>query len=304
MVGTDPADGTDAAAHERLGPVLRRALGGLSALSLPLGVLVAATSPWSVALAFGRGRFLADGMLHPAAVSLSLFLIGFFIQGLVQILFAAAFATHRSDLVNRVQMIGHLARAIAIVPMVSAFSYVGLVGSQVAMNVVIFVLLLAWAPREWALVGRPGALVRHVVASTLPAAVYLLFVAPRLPDPLAVGLLGQIAVLGSVSLVWMVIYAVLAIVLGVPGVDEVRRRLRAAAPAGSLLVLLGLALARPSALAAQASGAGPGWSPMREDHSAIAVIEWMEARGLVPAGASTGRPFPVAAAAGPSPGSR
>ena len=71
------------AVHRRLQPILRLALMGLAAISLPVTRFVGSTAPWSVALLFGRGRFLADGMFGPATVSLGLFSIGFFLQGLV-----------------------------------------------------------------------------------------------------------------------------------------------------------------------------------------------------------------------------
>ena len=291
-VGSGSPSAIDEAAHRRLGPVLRSALARLSAVSLPLALVVAATAPWSVAILFGRGRFLQDGMLRPAAVSLALFTVGFFLQGLVQLLFAAAFATRRSELINRVQLVGHLVRAAAIVPMVWAFSYVGLVGSQVAMNALVLCLLLFWAPRGWALVGPGRSLLRPLLASALPAVLYLAVVAPRLPDPLAVGTLARVGVLAAVGAGWMLLHGGLAVGLGLPGTAALRKRLRRAAPAAVMLLVLGMGL--PRAVAAQSPA---GWGPLPESHWSLAVLEWLEARGSSPAGASSARPVPAASAA-------
>ena len=305
-IGSDSAGATVAAdesaasvgadAHARLGPVLRETLGGLATISMPLAVMAAATAPWSVALLFGRGKFLADGMLGPAAISLALFLIGFVLQGLVQILFAAAFATHRSDLVNRVQMLGHLVRTVAIVPLVMTFSYVGLPVAQAGMNALVLALLVWWAPREWGLTGRVGPVVRHVVAAAVPTALYLILVAPRLPDPLSVGTLARFGILASIGIVWTLIHGALALALALPGTDALRRRLGRATPAALTVLALtfGVGAATPGRAAAQS---GAGWSAAPEGHWGLAVLEWLEARGALGAGTSTTRPLPAAAVA-------
>ena len=282
----------DEAAHRKLGPVLRSALGRLTTVSLPLSLVVAATAPWSVALLFGRGRFLQDGMIGPAAVSLELFAAGFFLQGLVQLLFAAAFSTQRSQLINRVQLIGHLVRAAAIIPMVQAFSYVGLVGSQVAMNALVLGLLLFWAPREWALVRPRSSLLRSLVAAVLPVALYLTVVSPRLPDPLTVGTLGRIGVLSAIGAGWVLLYGALALALSLPGTAALSRRLRGGAPA--VIALLILSAGVPRGAAAQSPA---GWGPLPEAHWSLSVLEWLEARGSVAAGASAARPVPAAGVA-------
>ena len=231
-------------------------------------------------------------MLRPAAMSLAIFTAGFFLQGLVQLLFAAAFATHRSQLINRVQLVGHLVRAAAIVPMVRAFSYVGLVGSQVAMNALVLCLLLVWAPREWALVGPGRSLLRPLLASALPAVLYLAVVAPRLPDPLAVGTLARVGVLSAIGVGWMLLYGVLAVGLGLSGTAELRKRLGRAAPAVFMFLILGAGLPRHAAAQSPA-----GWGPLPEAHWSLAVLEWLEARGSLPAGTSSARPVPAAGVA-------
>ena len=286
----------DADAHRRLGPVLRNALGSLAAVSLPLALVVAATAPWSVAMLFGRGRFLEDGMLRPAAVSLALFAAGFFLQGLVQLLFAAAFATHCSALINRVQLVGHLTRAAAIVPMVAAFSYAGLVGSQVAMNALVLGLLVLSAPRDWALLGRGRSFVRPLIASAVPAVLYFALVAPRLPDPLAVGTVARLGVLSAIGAGWTILYGLLALGLRLPGTEVLRKRLGRAVPSAVTMLALGLALGvgLPRHAAAQS---GPGWAPLPEGHWSLAVLEWLEARGSLAAGTSSARPLPAAGVA-------
>ena len=302
-IGPDPAGPGEAndleaevgaAAHARLGPVVRQALGGLSSLSIPLAAMAAATAPWSVALLFGRGKFLADGMLQPAAISLALFLVGFVLQGLVQLLFAAAFATHRSDLVNRVQMVGHLVRTVAIVPLVMTFSYMGLPAAQAGMNALVLALLVWWAPREWGLTGHAGALMRHVVAAAVPAALYLVLIAPRLPDPLAVGTLARFGILASIGIGWTLIHGMLAVALSLPGTEALRRWLGRAAPAALTVIvtIFGLALATPAHATAQT---GAAWSALREGHWSVRVLEWLEARGELGAGTSTTRPLPAPA---------
>jgi peptidoglycan biosynthesis protein MviN/MurJ (putative lipid II flippase) len=277
------------AADARVAPELGASLTALTALSLPLTLLVATTTPWIVALLFGRGRFLADGMLGPAAVSLSLFMIGFFLQGLVQILFSAAFATHRSDLINRTQLVGHLARAAALVPMVMWLSYVGLVGAQVAMNALVLGLLVLWAPREWGLRSLPRRLLRPLVAAVIPAVVFVSALSPRLPDPLSLGTGGRVAALAAIGAGWLLVYGALAAALRLPEAEAVVRRVRrrAVTAAGAVLVC--------SMLPGRAHAQTPaGWSPVGEGHWTLSVLEWMEARGELPVGASAVRPLPAA----------
>ena len=289
--GADAGGGSTAAAdaHARVGPPLRASLAGLTALSLPLTLLVAATAPWSVALLFGRGRFLADGMLRPTAVSLALFMIGFFLQGLVQILFSAAFATHRSDLINRTQLIGHLARAAALVPMVRWFSYVGLVGSQVAMNVLVLALFVLWSPRAWGMRVLPSQLLRPFIAAVVPALLYVAWVGPRLPEPLALGTAGRFAVMTAIGAGWLVVYGALAAALRLPEADTLRRRMRR--PAATAV---GVALACGVGHGRAAAQQSAGWSPVGEGHWTLPVLEWMEARGEIPVGSSAVRPLPAA----------
>ena len=206
----------------------------------------------------------------------------------MQILFAAAFASHRSDLINRAQLVGHLVRAAALVPMVIAFSYVGLVVSQVAMNALVLGLLVAWAPREWGLVGGGGGqLARAVTAAAVPAGLYLALVAPRLPDPLSVGTVARIGVMAAIGVAWLILYGVAATALRLPGTHGLRRRLRRrAVPARAALMVACLAL--PARAGAQARA---GWTPLPEGHWSLAVVEWMEARGELPAGTSSVRPI-------------
>ena len=291
--------------QRRLGVALREGMDGLAGLNLPVALFVALTAPWTVALLFGRGRFLQDGMLRPAATALAIFSVGFLLQGLVQLVFAAAFASNRSALVNRVQVVGHLARAAALVPLVKAFSYVGLVAAQVGMNALVLALLLAWSPRAWGLRRSPVPL--RAAAAALPATVlHLLVVAPRLPDPLALGTMGRLAVLAGLGLGWTALTFPLAVALDVPGLRPLLARLRpgrGAAAAGVLVaaVAVGIPGGRAAALEPALRRAAPAVdtlpaspeAPLPDDHWLLPVLEWMEARGALPAGTSAFRPLTV-----------
>lgn len=277
-------------AATRVGPQLREALATLSALSLPLSAFVAVTAPWSVALLFGRGRFLEDGMLDAASLSLRIFALAFLVQGLNQLLFAAAFASGRSGLVNRVQIVGHLARAAALVPAVLAYSFVGLVGAQVAMNVLVFALLLVWAPEGWgvgpgralaAAFGRPAG--GTLLGTALLTGLWLAL-APRLPDPLALGTVGRLGVLAAAAAGWTVAHVVLAGALGVPAVRGALRRLRGAL---ACLVGVGLLAAAPGHARAQSTGA----ALLPADHWSRGVLEILEARGALEVGGASGGPL-------------
>jgi len=275
----------------RVGEQLRESLGTLSAATLPLAAFVAVTAPWSVALLFGRGRFLADGMLGPSAVSLQLFAVAFLVQGVVQLLFSAAFASGRSELVNRVQIAGHLVRAAVLVPAVMAFSYVGLVGAQVAMNVLVLALLVGFSPQEWrlrplqALKGMAGPGVRGTLVSTAVAVALHLAVALRLPEPLSVGTGRRLAVLAAAALGWLAVYGVLALVLGVPALRRLAARVRLTGAAVVLLAVWGAA--SPGGAAAQQTGG----ALLPADHWSRAVLEMLEAQGLTAVGASSAGPL-------------
>lgn len=278
----------EADAVARVGGQLRDGLGMLAAATLPAAAFVALTAPWTVALLFGRGRFLQDGMLDPAAVALRIFALAFLVQGLNQLLFSAAFASSRSELVNRVQIVGHLVRAAVLVPAVMAFSYVGLVGAQVAMNLLVLALLLSFSPPQWGL--RPRAALRSLagpagrgvlVATGVAAALHAL-AAPRLPDPLSVTTGARLGVLVAAGVGWVAVVAGLSAAMGVPAARLALARLRRGAPAAVTVLLL--AVPRP----APAQEAGGALLP--SDHWSRAVLEILEARGGVPVGSSTAGP--------------
>ncbi|MDP2957409.1 MAG: lipid II flippase MurJ [Longimicrobiales bacterium] len=280
-----------AGAAARVGIQLREGLGTLSAVTVPMAAFVALTAPWTVALLFGRGRFLADGMLGPAAVSLQIFALAFLVQGLNQLLFSAAFASGRSTLVNRVQIAGHLVRAALLVPAVLAFSYVGLVGAQVAMNVLVLGLLVAFSPAAWEL--RPGRALKALAAATgrgtlvataLVTALHLALSA-SLPEPLSVGTWVRAGVLGGAVLAWLAAYAGLAALLGVTPVRRALGRLRRGSMAAGMLAAA-LALPPREAVAQQAGGA-----LIPADHWSRSVLEMLEAQGRLPVGASTSGPL-------------
>ena len=160
------------------------------------------------------------------------------------------------------------------------------------MNALVLALLLRWVPSEWALrrvapmrVGIP------ILVAAVPAAAYLLLVAPRLPDPLTVGTPGRALVLAVVASGWLLIHGLLATALGLPGTAALRSRFRRAAPAGLGLAAL---LALPGAARAQ-STVQPALLP---EHSwTVDVLEWLEARGVLPVGAASVGPLPARRAA-------
>ncbi len=303
--GTPGADDRTTA-DERVGPRLRESLGALAAVNLPVAAFVAVTAPWSVALLFGRGAFLADGMLEPAALALRIFALGFLLQGLNQLLFAAAFASERSRLVNRVQIVGHLARAVALVPAALAFSFVGLVGAQVAMNALVLALLLGAAPPAWgvgwARVRRSlaAATGRGILAATALLLGAWLLGAGALPDPLALGTAGRAGVLVLLAAGWFGAYVGLASAFGVAPVRAFLGRVPGWARPGT--VALGLVMASaaagaaPGALDAQipvraSGGAVVGGAPVAAGHWSRRVLELLEARGALPAGAARAGPL-------------
>jgi putative peptidoglycan lipid II flippase len=275
----------------RVGDQLRESLGTLSSATLPLAAFMAVTAPWSVALLFGRGRFLADGMLGPSAVSLQLFALAFLVQGLVQLLFSGAFASGRSELVNRVQIAGHLVRAALMVPAVMAFSYVGLVAAQVAMNLLVLALLVAFSPQEWRMrplealrgVGGPGA--RGALVATAVATTLHLAVAPSLPEPLSVGTWGRVAVLAAAGVGWLAVYGALALILGVPAVRRLAARVRPTAVAALLLAAWG------ATFPGRAAARQVGGALLPADHWSRSVLEIMEAQGSAAVGVSSAGPL-------------
>ena len=285
--GADPAG-----AAARGGTQLRESLATLSAVTVPTAAFMAVTAPWAVALLFGRGRFLADGMLGPAAVSLRLFALAFLVQGLNQLLFSAAFASGRSPLVNRVQIAGHLVRAALLVPAVLAFSYVGLVGAQVAMNVLVLGLLVASSPAAWEL--RPVRALKGLAAGTgrgtlvataLVAAVHLAL-SSRLPEALSVGTWARASVLGGAALGWLAAYTALAALLGVAPVRAALGRVRRRGGLAAGVLAAAVALPPRGAAAQEAGGA-----LIPADHWSRSVVEMLEAQGRLPVGASTSGPL-------------
>jgi len=277
----------------RVGSPLRESLGLLASATVPIAGYLVAAAPWIVALLFGRGRFLADGMMGPSALALRIFALGFIVQGLNQLLFAGAFASGRSGLVNRVQIIGHLFRAAVLVPAVLAFSFVGLVSAQVAMNVVVLGLLLLMAPAAWGL--RPADAIRRalrrrgalgvLLATAVPCAVWL-GVLPWLPPPLSLAAAGRLGAVAALGVGWFGLYAVTGGVLGVPTVRTALGRLRPRAfLVVALLVVAGAAWTPRGGVAQQAGPeTDPGWSPLPHGHWARDVLELLEARGDVPVG--------------------
>ncbi len=197
----------DVAVGQRLGNRLE----ALVSVSLPLAGVVVLTSGWIVSVLFGRGRFLEDGMSGPTAAALSIFTFGFLIQGMNQLFFSAAYATDRSHLVNRVQTIGHLVRAVVLIPLVLWVGYVGLVAGQVFMNVLVLGAIgMAW-PKELAFTGTNflRRLGRIGLVSILPL-VGLWFATTTLGDPNAYTLLPRAAVLAALGVVPLGLYGALA----------------------------------------------------------------------------------------------
>lgn len=234
------AAGGGGAAVDSLGEALGESLRLLAAISLPVALFAIVAAPRIIGLLFGRGKFLADGMVGPASVALAIFSVGFLIQGLNQLALSAAFAGELSALVNRVQLVGHLFRAVVLVPLVVAFSYVGLVAAQVLMNLLVAFLLAAWAPRAWGLAhfwsrGRfaRGLAGKLVIIAGVQVAVYALL-DPLLGGPLADGVAARAAALLVLGLAWTAVYAAMAWTLRVREVAGLVRAIwpRVDPPAG------------------------------------------------------------------------
>ena len=230
-----------------LGNLLRKRVTSLVLLTAPIAALLIILAPWIVAILFGRGRFLEDGMLGPTALALSIYAVGFLLQGMNQILFTGAYALGSSHLVNRVNVIGHLVRAIAVVPLVLGFGLTGLVGAQAGMNLLVLVLVVSMWPAElgvgWRSVTRRARsgvagvsgttnaaeeaspfwkpVRRTLTASALSA---LLVVQGLLlaGDPLTHGLLARVGVCVAAAVGFMGLYAVLGSVMGLPIVAALR----------------------------------------------------------------------------------
>lgn len=291
MAGPDDrGDGESALA--RVGTELRHSLHVLATVNVPVAALVASVAPWIIALLFGRGQFLADGMVGPASLALRIYALGFLLQGLNQLIFAAAFASGRSYLVNRVQMAGHLVRAALLIPAVVHWSFVGLVGVQVFMNVLVLVMLLAAAPAPWKLglrslshISRLTGIFAILVATGATWALYLMAPVWRI-DPLSVGTGARIGVLIAVTLSWAIAYLVLASLLRVTPVASVWGRVRRALGGFGLFFL---AAGRLHSVEAQElpQALVPG------GHWSVDIIEIMEAQGVV--GVGTARAGPLTA---------
>lgn len=269
-------------------PELREALLLLSSVTVPVAAFMAMTAPWVVALLFGRGRFLADGMLAPAAISVRLFALAFLVQGMNQTLFSAAFASGRSELVNRVQVVGHLARAVILVPAVFAYSYVGLVGAQVAMNVLVLLLLVGFSPAAWGLRfrGESGVQLRGpllgIAAGTAMAVLAHWIIQPLLGDPLAVGTAMRAGTLVAGAVGWLLVYGVVTALLDVP---PVRWALMRVGRRTALPVLAAFGLVGADASAAQ--GQEVGGAAVSSSHWSRTALEILEARGAVAVGTSS-----------------
>ena len=210
------------------------ALESLTAVALPIAVMVACLSPWITAVLFGQGEFLASGRLGATAIAMAVFMIGFVVQGRNQLCFQVAFATGRSGIVNRVQIIGHVIRAILLMPFVWAWSFVGLVLAQVTMNVVVAAAFWALSPRDWAHNHRPirGGAFRGVGAALPVAAVPLgafLLLRAWLPDPLALAPLTRIGMLLLMTLGWLALGLLVAFVVRLPALMRLLPRNRSAA---------------------------------------------------------------------------
>lgn len=206
---------------------LASALEGVSAAALPAAVFVTIMSPWIASLLFGRGQLARDGMLGPVAVSMALFMVGVVVQGRNQLAFQAAFATGRSALVNRVQVVGHIFRAAALLPAVWLWSFVGLVAAQIAMNVLVAFVFWRVAPQELAPTGRRAAAVgglgRTAAAVAAPSLLLLLAVG-ALPDPFHAGELLRLGVVSGAAVAWSVAVLTIGALLRVPlHADLVRR---------------------------------------------------------------------------------
>lgn len=187
------------------GAALASSLENLSAVAVPTAVFVAIMSPWVAALLFGRGELARSGMLGPVATSMALFMVGVVVQGRNQLAFQAAFATGRSSLVNRVQVVGHVFRALALIPAAWLWSFVGLVAAQVAMNVLTAIAFWCAAPPELAPGRRFSAAFRGVgrIAAAMALPTFLLWTAvAALPDPSEAGELLRLGVVSAALAAW------------------------------------------------------------------------------------------------------
>lgn len=187
------------------GAALASSLENLSAVAVPAAVFVAIMSSWVAALLFGRGELARSGMLGPVATSMALFMVGVVVQGRNQLAFQAAFATGRSSLVNRVQVVGHLFRALALIPAAWLWSFVGLVAAQVAMNVLTAVAFWCVAPPELAPGRRLSSAFRGVgrIAAAVAAPAFFLWTAvTALPDPSEASELLRLGVVVAALAAW------------------------------------------------------------------------------------------------------
>ena len=215
------------------GRLLRRRLISLTMLTAPLAALLALLAPWIVAILFGRGRFLADGMVDATALALSIFAVGFLVQGLNQILFTGAYAVGASHLVNRVNLVGHLMRALGLIPLVWLFGLVGLVGAQVGMNVLVLVLVVRGWPPEFELRSGAGAgalwrALGSIAIACIAAGLIVVWALSGVGDPLAYGLAGRLGVAVGAAAGFLVVFSGLAEVFGLPIRDALAAVLRQA----------------------------------------------------------------------------
>ena len=120
---------------------------------------------------------------------------------------------------------------LLLIPLVWLFGLAGLVGAQVSMNGLVFVLIVWIWPAEFGLRSGPAGrrfwsgLGRVVAASALA----MLLVREALDlfgDPLSWGLGGRLAVCAGMSVALLLTYAGLGTVLKVPVVPEMRVALR------------------------------------------------------------------------------
>lgn len=208
---------------------LASSLENLSAAALPAAAFVAIMSPWIAALLFGRGQLARDGMLAPVAAAMALFMVGVAIQGRNQLAFQAAFATGRSALVNRVQVVGHVFRALALMPAVWLWSFTGLVAAQVAMNALVAVVFWRAAPPELAPGRRAAAAVRglgRTTAAVAAPALLLLLATRALPDPAYASELLRLGVVSAAAAAWCALVLAAGALLRVPLHAKLVRRLR------------------------------------------------------------------------------
>lgn len=212
------------------GAVLASSLENLSAVAVPAAVFVAIMSPWIAALLFGRGELARSGMLGPVATSMALFMVGVVVQGRNQLAFQAAFATGRSSLVNRVQVVGHLFRALALIPAAWLWSFVGLVAAQVAMNVLTAIAFWCAAPPELAPGRRFSAAFRGVgrIAAAMALPTFLLWTAvAALPDPSEAGELPRLGVVLAALATWCGLVLTAGALFRVPLYSRFAAQLRA-----------------------------------------------------------------------------